>query len=297
MWTYHSKLTNDARELFLYTVTSTPTIFVVVKRVDEKEALTHARCAAADPHHVVQVLDRIPIPIPVPAAHPPTATDDVYLVMEHATGGTLEDLLVRTRPLRPPFPFNPDPAAPHHTLPAWFCYHVFAELLGAVLRMHTGEGIVHADLHLKNIMFQKQPPQQQEEQTPPPVVVLPNPDEIPLEEDAEVVVAAETQQQQEPWVVPAVKVIDFGRVHELPPEGDDSASQWENKPSPCLGFLATVMLMEEELYEGAGGFYAFLEDLAKSQVSIPVLREAREVAMVRRKQDGSVPQWLRDYFR
>lgn len=35
-WTYHSKLTNDARELFLYIFTARPGTYAVVKRVSER---------------------------------------------------------------------------------------------------------------------------------------------------------------------------------------------------------------------------------------------------------------------
>lgn len=295
-WIYHSKLTNDARELYLYTFTSTPSLFAVVKRVDAREALVHTQCAADNYPHIIQILDRIPLTT-LAVAHYPTA--DVYLVMEHATGGTLEDLLTSIRPLPPPFPFHPNVnAVAHNRLPAWFCYHMFAEILDAVLRIHTREGIMHTDLHLKNVMFQKQPQQLLPPHPPasaPPALFI-NPDEIPLEEEEDEQTQQQQleQQQEAPWAAPVIKIIDFGRVHQLPPEEDDEASQWENKPSPCLGLLVRMMLLDKNLYEDE--LYAFLEPLARSLVSVQVLCEARTVAMARKGENMHVPQWLRDHF-
>lgn len=150
---------------------------------------------------------------------------------------------------------------------------------------------MHIDLHLQNIVFQKQQPQQP---------LVPNPDEIPLEqgEDLDLEVkqsAAEGQEQAVPWAVPVVKILDFGMMRELPPEGEDTRSQWESQPSPCVGLLARRMLSLRDVYED-GGFAAFLQPLAWSQVSITVLQEARGVAMVRKEENVCVPQWLREYF-
>lgn len=316
-WTYHSKLTNDARELFLYTFTSRPGTYAVVKRVDEREALIHSRYAAGNNRN-----NNYPQIIPlrtcaVAAACSPTTTTttttkttDAYLVLEHARGGTLEDLLARLRSLVPAaarrFSFN-KPADPRSVgpqqgsrkLPGWICYHVLAGVLDAVIRMHTRDGVMHIDLHLQNIVFQKQ--------EKPPEQPLPNPDEIPLEQEEDLEAkqplfsrssaAEEQQQDRETWAVPVVKIIDFGRVHELPPEGGDTRSQWESQPSPCVGLLARRMLGQGDVYGGGGGgFVAFLQPLARSQVSIGVLQEARSVAMVRKEENVCVPQWLREYF-
>lgn len=324
-WTYHAKLTNDPRELFLYTFTSAPTTtttttFAVVKRVHPKEANIHTQCGADDNYpHIIHVLARLPLPASatpgIACAAPPTT--DVYLVLEHATGGTLEHLLESARPSPDPFPFRPNPSSAHQRaqggggggggnktkLPAWFCYHMFAEILDAVLRLHTREGIIHTDLHLKNVMFQKQPPPRPQAQQrlplptlPPPELVV-NPDEIPLDEEEgeENKDISQPQQQEEtPWAVPIVKIIDFGRVHELPPEDEDGASPWEDVPSPCPGLLVRLMLMDGYLFES--GFCAFLEPLARGNVSIQVLREARAVAMARKGENVHVPQWLREHF-
>lgn len=332
MWTYHSKLTNDARELFLYTVTAAPAArpgspgqYVVVKRVDDKEAQVHAQLCAArgaaipgsrfsknnnttctSYPHIIQVFDCIPLRA-VPGL--PTTTD-AYLVLEHATGGTLEALLARLQSRQPTaaarFPFNKpnrQQQQQQQLLPGWFCYHVLAAVLDAVLRMHTRDGVLHTDLHLKNVVFQKQ----QMVSLPPvssaPLSLFPNPDEIPLEEPAAAGDDGTTNNNAADlrWAAPVVKIIDFGRVHQLPePEDDDDdgRGQWEAQPSPCVGLLARLMLQQaRDLYDDGGGFAAsFLEPLAKSQVSVAVLREARYVAMARKEENVYVPRWLREYF-
>lgn len=335
-WTYHSKLTNDARELFLYTVTAAPAPrpggspgqYVVVKRVDDKEAQVHARLCAAGGGagaaipgsrfnnnnnttgkaypHIIQILDCIPLRA-VPGLRAPTTTTDAYLVLEHATGGTLEALLARLRSRQPTatarFPFNkPTLQQQQQLLPGWFCYHVLAAVTDAVLRMHTRDGLLHTDLHLKNVVFQKQ---QQMASLPhsssssASSSLFPNPDEIPLEEPA---AAANSTNATDRWAAPVVKIIDFGRVHQLPePEDgddDDGRGQWEAQPSPCVRLLAQLMLQQaRDLYDDDGSFAAsFLEPLARSQVSVAVLREVRRVAMARKEENVYVPRWLREYF-
>lgn len=341
MWIYHSTLstTADGRDLFLYAFASSATTptpkFAVVKRVKEKEARVHTKCAAGkNTHNIIQIFDCIPLDIDIVKAHSspswcfsPTQKDS-YLVMEHATGGTLHELLARTLPssLPPTFPWTPPKSAEaagvgRKKLPAWFCYHFLAEILDAVIRMHTRDGVIHIDLHIKNVMFQKRRHQGDldgHEQRAPvsslsTTTSSNHPNEAGNDDDEKAAIAIATatttttqhqQQQKKPsWAIPIIKIIDFGRVHELPPtpaQNDDdekSSSQWENKPNYSVGILVRRMTAKAYIGSYEPEVYAFLEPLAVSQVSIQTLREAQTVAEARKGVDVCVPQWLREYFR
>lgn len=241
--------------------------YVVIKRAPKDEADTHrivtARfpSSALVPSTVVRLLDEAPVD-----AWP--GDTRVWLVMEHARGGSLAELLEHARA-----------AAPREGIPLRLAYHVLFEAAAALATLHTRCGVVHEDLHAGNVLFDDD-----DAGEGPPGVAAPLPG------------------RRRWWWPPRVRVIDFDWASRVPGEG---AREWARggTRTAAPGVLARALLSGPA---GAAGLLGeevlgLLRPLAEEEsVSLDEMNAfVTELSSRLARQGGAwgePPEWLFEYF-
>ncbi|KAJ4418341.1 hypothetical protein N0V82_005622 [Gnomoniopsis sp. IMI 355080] len=139
-------------------------------------------------------------------------------------------------------------------VPASFCFHILAGILNAIIDIQETHGLQHIDLHAGNVVFHRSSDQ---------------------------------------WP-PVVKVIDFGKMVQLPEESRDDIA-WDEASSPSIGPLARSLLSQTSVLED--DFLSATRDLGKQMSPLQALRTAREDSRMRAEAVvESVPKWLLAYF-
>lgn len=140
-------------------------------------------------------------------------------------------------------------------IPAAFCFHILTSILDAVVTIQETHGVQHIDLHAGNIVFH----------------MLPG-----------------------PWP-PIVKVIDFGKIFQLPDEDSHDDVPWDEARSPSVGALVRALLAQRDVFEDE--FLVAIRALNAQMSPLQTLRTARATARTKAEAlDQHVPDWLLGYF-